>query len=242
VPKVAPSSRIAPDGWETATTGFRVGRSVGTLHGADDLASLVARARDLDVVYIESEIPFDPNVERPPEITSVGELVTYSIEVQAGLLAKRGAPGIGVLVALEANRIDARELAGRINFGGRHSRDPRFPATVVERVGKRWVEDAITQPGRLVLLGEANAGLCVIRGGDCITIELIGVVPDQRGRGVGQALVGASMKIASLLGIDTIRVGTYRGNTPAQQLYEGLGGDPVSSLHRYHLWMQVSGE
>jgi len=82
-----------------------------------------------------------------------------------------------------------------------------------------------------VLLGGAEPhGIAVLRfrpaiwtdGLDCYLEELY-VVPDQRGQGLGRALMQAAIELACGRGAKRMDLGTSEGDVAARALYESLG-------------------
>jgi GNAT superfamily N-acetyltransferase len=83
----------------------------------------------------------------------------------------------------------------------------------------------------VVLLGGPGPdGLAVLRfrpaiwseGLECYLAELY-VTPDQRGHGVGRALMEAALQTARDRGADTMDIGVDEPDLPARRLYESLG-------------------
>jgi ribosomal protein S18 acetylase RimI-like enzyme len=81
-----------------------------------------------------------------------------------------------------------------------------------------------------VLLGEAQAGLAVLRFRpgiwserlECYLAELY-VIPKRRGRGLGRALMVAAIELARREGADHMLLGTGEDDVIARALYESLG-------------------
>ena len=49
------------------------------------------------------------------------------------------------------------------------------------------------------------------------------MTPDERGRGIGRALLGEAMRVAALRGADTIDLDTTTDDVAARHLYESMG-------------------
>ncbi|MHB8691903.1 MAG: GNAT family N-acetyltransferase [Solirubrobacteraceae bacterium] len=85
---------------------------------------------------------------------------------------------------------------------------------------------------KVLLVGEPPAGLSVLRfrksiwssALECYLAELY-IVPAQRGRGLGRALMEASIDLARRQGADYMDLGTAETDTAARALYESLGFD-----------------
>lgn len=82
----------------------------------------------------------------------------------------------------------------------------------------------------IVVGGEGPHGVAVLRfrpalwssGLECYLAELY-VVPARRGRGLGRALMDASLEEAVRRGADTMEIGVDEPDTAARRLYESLG-------------------
>jgi ribosomal protein S18 acetylase RimI-like enzyme len=128
----------------------------------------------------------------------------------------------------------------------------RFAALVdAESIGRllddfnREFDDYTPGPGRLaarvrhllaagqitvLLVGSRPDGLAVLRfrsaiwteALECYLAELY-VVPDRRGRGLGRALMQATLTLARERGADRVELGTSETDVAARALYESLG-------------------
>jgi GNAT superfamily N-acetyltransferase len=107
--------------------------------------------------------------------------------------------------------------------------DPTPGAEVLAARIAELLEDGDT---RVLLVDEPPAGLSVMRFRksiwssmlECYLAELY-VVPAQRGRGLGRALMEASIDLARRQGADHMDLGTGETDTAARVLYESLGFD-----------------
>jgi ribosomal protein S18 acetylase RimI-like enzyme len=82
----------------------------------------------------------------------------------------------------------------------------------------------------VLLVGSRPDGLAVLRfrsaiwteALECYLAELY-VVPDRRGRGLGRALMQATLTLARERGADRVELGTSETDVAARALYESLG-------------------
>ncbi len=82
---------------------------------------------------------------------------------------------------------------------------------------------------------ERCAGFAIMRyGDDEAHLDLLAVVPDQRGRGVGRQLVEWLEEPALVAGITTVVLEVRAGNRAARAFYERLGYRPVGRLAGYY--------
>ncbi|HUE59945.1 MAG TPA: GNAT family N-acetyltransferase [Acidimicrobiales bacterium] len=100
------------------------------------------------------------------------------------------------------------------------------PAVLSERI-KRLMDDGQTA---VILAGQEPDGVAVLRfrlaiwskGLECYLAELY-VIPQERGRGLGRALMEAAIKHARERGSDTMEIGVDEPDAAARALYESLG-------------------
>ena len=100
------------------------------------------------------------------------------------------------------------------------------PEAMAKRIGELLASGDVT----VLIGGEGPDGLAVLRFRpslwsetlDCYLEELY-VVPDRRGRGLGQALMEAAMETAREKGAAHMDLGTAEADTSALGLYEKLG-------------------
>lgn len=98
-----------------------------------------------------------------------------------------------------------------------------------EAMGKR-IRQLLESGDVTVLLGDGPDGLALLRfrpslwseSLDCYLEELY-VVPDKRGRGLGQALMEAAIETARSEGAAHMDLGTAETDTAARALYEKMG-------------------
>lgn len=99
------------------------------------------------------------------------------------------------------------------------------PAWLAERIVQLLGQDTL-----VLLVGSGPEGLAVLRfrasiwtqGLECYLAELY-VAPDQRGRGLGRALMLGVVDAARDRGADHILLGTSEDDQAARSLYESLG-------------------
>jgi len=131
------------------------------------------------------------------------------------------------LLIRRASAADAEAIAKLLDDFNREFDEytPGAPA-LTERVGHLLAEGEIT-----VLLGGAGPnGLAVLRfrpalyrrALDCYLEELYGI-PEQRGQGLGRALMEAAIDLARREGAAHMYLGTSEDDVAARSLYESLG-------------------
>lgn len=126
-----------------------------------------------------------------------------------------------------ADNADA-DAIGRLlhDFNAEFGEPTPGPDTLAERIGELLCADEIT----VLLTGAPAQGLAVLRfrasiwssALECYVAELY-VRPDERGRGLGRALMVAAIELARERGADNIDLGTGEDDVAARALYESLG-------------------
>jgi ribosomal protein S18 acetylase RimI-like enzyme len=103
------------------------------------------------------------------------------------------------------------------------------PSPGSERLAER-IAQLLAEDTDVLLAGSGPDGLAVLRfrtslwtpGLECYLAELY-VVPDRRGRGIGRALMRATLETSRRRGADRIELGTSEDDRVAIALYESLG-------------------
>ena len=147
-------------------------------------------------------------------------------------------------LAVRRGEIADAEAIGRLLHDFNSEFDEPTPGP--RKLAKR-VRELVTEGQTTVLLGGTGPdGLAVLRfrpsiwteGLECYLAELY-VVPDQRGRGLGRALMEAAIEVARSKGADYMDLGTGEDDVAARALYESLGfsnreGKPGGPLNYYY--------
>jgi ribosomal protein S18 acetylase RimI-like enzyme len=122
---------------------------------------------------------------------------------------------------------DAAEIARLLRDFNVEYDEPTPPVEeLAETVARLLGEGEIT----VLLAGEGPDGLSLFRfrpgiwsaGSECYLQELY-VIPSLRGRGIGRALLEATIELARDSGADGIDLNTGETDTAARALYEGMG-------------------
>ena len=94
----------------------------------------------------------------------------------------------------------------------------------------------------VLLVGDGPDGLAVLRfrpsiwtaGLECYLAELY-VVPSQRGKGLGRALMAALLDVAKKQGADYIELNTEETDVAARALYESVGFEATAEYYEREL-------
>ena len=135
-----------------------------------------------------------------------------------------------------------RDLAGASFHVTRFYFDLNFPREACDALYQVWIEKSCCQGyADAVLVAEwegivAGFITCKLASGSIGNIGLVGVGPNNKGMGVGTALVRAAMDWFAERSILTVNVVTQGRNTPAQRLYQRSGFITRSVQFWYHKW------
>jgi GNAT superfamily N-acetyltransferase len=124
-----------------------------------------------------------------------------------------------------------------------------FPSPGEEALTPRIADQIRQGHSTFLVIGSPPLGLTQLRFRESIWtgaldayIEEFYVVPSERSRGLGRALLEATLDAARERGAATIEVGTARSDEAARHLYEALGfsneerpGDPSTEMLLYEL-------
>jgi ribosomal protein S18 acetylase RimI-like enzyme len=136
-----------------------------------------------------------------------------------------------------ANGVDLAACEGPVVVLSQESRfraDPRFPDERICEMYRAWFRRCQIE-GFVVAPSDGSQGFVAVRVEDgTVSIDLVYVGPDARGRGLAARLVAAALQHAS--GASGV-VATQAGNVAAQRLYQGLGFRSRSVQVVLHLWL-----
>ena len=131
-----------------------------------------------------------------------------------------------------------RDVAGR--FGLTEENCPRHPSNC----RADWIEKDMDRGVTYYVLENKNrivgsVALELVRPGLC-NLERLAVLPDQRRRGFGRALVSHVFSEAERLGCNTVRIGVIAGQEDLKDWYRGLGFVETETRDFAHLPFRVS--
>jgi ribosomal protein S18 acetylase RimI-like enzyme len=204
--------------------------------GCDDAAIETIRAAQQQPVFLHARLPTD-SLAAVAQLEAIGfRLIDTNVTLEctaAGQYAVAGA-------TRPARRDDRDAVMALAASSFAHSRlhlDPAIPTAVADRSRAEWAGNFFAgKRGDHMIVGESDralAGFAQLLGprDGVLTIDLIGVAPPFRRRGIAHTLIAASAAIA---GTQTLRVGTQIANTASLRLYETLGFRVVGSRYVLH--------
>jgi len=220
-------------GWDSDFFGRRIGRVEATRLRAGDLEALrrATSAQALDCVYLLA----DPSCDETPRVAARAgfRLVDIRITLEAAPSTSAGAVGgesVTVRQATPADLPDLEPIAARGHTDSRFYHDGRFPTERCDELYRTWIRASVE--GRLadaVLVAPDDEGraasyvTCRILPSGEGQIGLVGVSDRVQGRGLGGALIRASMAWFAARDAARVTVVTQGRNVRAQRLYQRAG-------------------
>lgn len=233
----AGSNLIHPDPWFSEALGrpaFRV--------EAEAAAARQAAAEGRPGSFYYAKVPSD----RGDLLAAFGTAGFYAIDVNVSFVYEGppvGAAPAGVEIgeAEPADRDGVVEIAGTFVYTRFHL-DPAIPNEVADRLKRAWVTSCLDgRRGVRVWVARASGrpvGFLTVVAGvrDGVPyrrIDLVGVAPEARGRGIGRALARTFLAEEGKEA-PRLEVGTQVANIPSIRLYESLGFRLFAAEHVLH--------
>lgn len=157
-------------------------------------------------------------------------------------LAEDARPDGSVSTAVRAARPDDRDAVAAVARGAfRYSRfhvDPDVDNAVADALKAEWAASYFRgERGDEMIVAEVDGsviGFLQLLVGERLTIDLIGVAPGARRRGLAREMISFALEKVRPAGAVTV-VGTQVANVPSVRLYEGLGFRFIGAHHVLHL-------
>jgi len=143
----------------------------------------------------------------------------------------------GIEIATHEDAEGCAEVGRQAFRSDRFHQDSKLDGSGADALKAAWMRNACLGRADRVLVARAGqrilgANAC-IRLGDDAVIDLIGVLPEAQGRGLGRRLVDAAL--ASYAGIAArLVVGTQATNAASVALYRSAGFSPVDEKITFH--------
>lgn len=205
--------------------------------GGDEVRVLVEEARGAGARLVSCRIPaarqdLASALERGG-FRPIETLVTYSRPLRP---APSAPPGVRPATAIDAAACVA---IARTAFGyDRYHVDPEIERSVADEIKAKWVANAFDGRADSIHVAcpaDAIAGFVICRlAGSEVTIDLIAVAQDQRGRGLGAALVAGALRHYDGRA-EVMRAGTQASNLPSNRLYRRFAFAVVDEAVTFHL-------
>jgi ribosomal protein S18 acetylase RimI-like enzyme len=212
-------------------TAFRGDDPAATLRQAfDDLARL---GYDFVSLRVPATAEIQVSALREVGAREIERLVTFGCPLDGVALHMPD----GIEVATHQDAEGCAEVGRQAFRNDRFHQDPELDGAGADALKAAWMRNACLGRADRVLVARAGrrilgANAC-IRNGDDAVIDLIGVLPEAQGRGLGRRLVDAAL--ASYAGTAArMVVGTQATNTASVALYRSAGFLPVDEKITFH--------
>jgi GNAT superfamily N-acetyltransferase len=121
--------------------------------------------------------------------------------------------------------------------------DPNFPRDACDRFYETWIRNSCAGWADAVLVtdvdGEPSGYVSVHDRAGVGSIGLIGVDPDSRGRGLGEALVRGALDWCARTGLERCTVVTQGRNVGGQRVFQRCGFRTMSVALWFHKWWRT---
>ncbi len=167
--------------------------------------------------------------------------VTYEHAIRA--LEEPVTPDPDIRLAVPEDLPALRAMTNSAYRDARFYYDEHFPSEACDRLYEIWIEKSLSGYAQAVLVkglpGQPEGFVtCDTLVPEAIgKIGLVGVSSRARGRGVGHALVLASLHWFAEQGLKSVQVVTQGRNIPAQRLYQKCGFLTYEVKFWYHCWL-----
>ncbi len=156
---------------------------------------------------------------------------TYEMAIAATRASAPPRAGVRLYRLADAPSIhqdDLSRLADTIGATSRYFKDPRIPRVAARRVYETWLSNSLyggyAQDVVLAFRGERLIGLHTLRAREeTLTVDLIGVVLEAQGDGLGARLLQEGLTVAGAFQSTRARVVTEAENVPACRMYQRQG-------------------
>ncbi|MEW5728883.1 MAG: GNAT family N-acetyltransferase [Pseudomonadota bacterium] len=165
-------------------------------------------------------------------------LVECLLTLERPVAAVAGEPQSGIRLATPSDAEAVGRVAEACFVDDRYHADPRIDDRAADRLKRLWAENDCRQRGDVVFVAVDDSGRVVgfhacLAPADAAVIDLIGVLPEAQGRGVGRRLVAAALNhYAGRRPV--LRTGTQARNTGSLALYAAMGFRIVRSEFTFH--------
>jgi ribosomal protein S18 acetylase RimI-like enzyme len=241
---------LIADRWLTQICGWPCFQVAETLdaRGADAIAGTMVTAAAGGPGFFFAKRAMSTAGAGSPLLAAGFKLVDRAVVLRRDLQAPLPPPRAGIAVAQadESQHAAVQEIAARCFRHSRFHSDPLFPLATAHEIKRAWVESYCAgRRGDALYVAEADGKVvgflaAIVQGSGVearAVIDLVGVAPEQQGRGVGCSLVLEFIRqwqerTAALL------VGTQTENTASLRLYESCGFGVVDTTAVFHAHMR----
>jgi len=222
--------------WDSDFFGYEVGKVIIPKGISLNATEFYEDAQKFKITYVFSE-----QEQRIKNLRLVDIKTLLSQSIVERKKSKTRNESVSFFDPRRHNFEDLKELAIASGELSRFNIDKDFKNNEFKRLYVQWIENAVEDSASDVLVyfdGDELLGLTTLKeeSNKLSNIGLVAVRADTRGKGVGQSLIDASIKLAKKKGYSEIQVVTQHVNQPAIRLYEKCGFVITQKTYVYHYW------
>jgi dTDP-4-amino-4,6-dideoxy-D-galactose acyltransferase len=234
--------------WDSRFFGFPIARITNPLASVDELGEAVGlmKTQQIPLAYWAAYHPSDEVRRKAVQLGGrmVDEKLTFSAQV-SNPADIDPSPSSLVQSYREGMSVDdLKQLAVDSGIYSRFVVDPKFPPDKARALFEEWMLRSLDKSHAddvlVIPQGSRMAGMAtVVQKEGYVSIGLVAVGEEFRGRGLGEALVRAAIDWCRERGIQQIHVTTQSANQPARRLYQKCGFEVAKTELVYHFWCDV---
>lgn len=203
---------------------------------------------DLLYVFTEKNIPEEVLAKHGGTLVDLRRVYKRTFAAPISLPVPLPSPGLS-FASLEERPLRPNErerlieLCLQSGINSRYFRDPRIPKEWYRRFYRTWMENSLKgEMAYAIMTARLHGvlqGFITLRevGPNTTNLSLVGVAEGLRGKGIGTALLIASMNYVMAKRYHTeITVVTHGHNEPLCRFYERQGFTLVEAQNVYHFW------
>ena len=228
--------------WDSRHFGLKIGRVCRAALSSGDLVQIDhwRRAHGLDCIYLLTGIEQLETIRR----RQLAGFRFTDLRVTLDRALHQTVPPVGddaIRPFRPEDLASLQQMAGELHHDSRFHVDSRFPQERSRALFATWIEKACADPAQQVFVAELDGRIAGYLACQRVTatqgqIQLVGVDPTARNRGLGKHLVHSALNWLGPAQAGQVRVVTQGRNIAAQRLYEKCGFLTSSIGVWYHWW------
>lgn len=235
--------------WDTRFFGFPIAKVTNPTASIDELREVhrLMAVRQIPLAYWAADNPSE-DVRR--DILELGgrlvdEKLTYLATVHSSSDIEPPQTDFAQSYRDGMSIDDLKRLAVDSGVYSRFIVDPQFPRDKARAMFEEWMLRSLdkTPDGDVLVILQSNriAGMAtVVQKEGFVSIGLVAVAEEFRGRGFGETLVRAAMAWCYERDCHQIQVTTQSANEPARRLYQRCGFGLLKTEFIYHIWCEAT--
>lgn len=230
--------------WDSSFFEMKIGRALSRTFDKNDRSVIEdAKRSGLNCLYflVEAESIATLDAMQAFGCKYVDGRLCFSLTEPA--VSAISADGIGIESAQIGDGVELAKISESIEWSTRFLKDSGFPISRSRRMYSVWVQKDLENRSVLIARGRARDQILgflsyrVDASERKASIQLLGVRPEARGRGIADGLISSAIENFGEAGVEEVEVVTQSSNIPAQRLYQKYGFRSSSLNLWFHLWL-----